>query len=179
MRAFFMAHHNMKKRKKAHIVIRTHYTIMDELMASPTEPMPLQKRTHHLTIMWQGLAALETAPEATPNDWRLCSDAVNLMETLITQTGWLDCSGQEVTFVDSHGLLNQASDALAKVGMRYREGHPLHLEDEGAQAVRGILESYSDAVEALPHRTMIRCHRKTEITIQTLIQTKSHELIQV
>lgn len=168
------------KRKKQRIIISPHYSFVDELMASPTEPMPQAKRTHHLTIMWQGLAALEAGINATPNDWRLCSDAVNLMEMLMTPNEkWLDCSGQEVTFTDEHGLLNQATNALKRAGMRHREGHPLFLDKEDAQAVRGILESYSDAVEALPHRTMIRCHRKTEIRIQTLIQTKSRELIKV
>lgn len=168
------------KRKKPRVIIAPHYSFLDEIMASPTEPMPQAKRVHHLTIMWQGLAAMEAGIDATPNDWRLCSDAVNLMEMLMAPSEkWLDCSGQEVTFIDEHGLLNQAIAALAKSGVRHREGQPLHLDGENAQAVRGILESYSDAVEALPHRTMIRCHRKTEIRIQTLIQTKGRELIQV
>ena len=33
------------------------YTVLDELMASPTKPMPLEFRTHQLTRMYEGLHA--------------------------------------------------------------------------------------------------------------------------
>ena len=52
------------------------YSILTELSASPTEPMPLQRRSYQLTRMWQGLTAIERAPEPTKDDWRVCSDAV-------------------------------------------------------------------------------------------------------
>ncbi len=59
------------------------YSLMDELMASGTEPMPKAKQRYQLTRMYEGLRAMETAPEPTVDDWRVVSDAVNLMETLI------------------------------------------------------------------------------------------------
>jgi len=81
-------------RKRAHRlhVVRT-YDHWTELAASPTELLPKDKIAYQLTAMWEGLAALEKAPEPTTNDWRVCSDAVNLMETLTTRGPWLDCDG--------------------------------------------------------------------------------------
>jgi len=82
------------------------YTIMDELMASPTHPLPEKSRLHQLTVMWQGLAALETAPHPTKNDWRVVSDAVNLMETFIRTMG----------FPSSYQLPERAKDAMHMLG---------------------------------------------------------------
>lgn len=78
------------KKNRHRIRVETHYTLMHELTASPTQPIPLKKRTHQLSVMWEGLRAMERDPNPTPNDWRVCSDAVNLMETFITQGPWLD-----------------------------------------------------------------------------------------
>jgi len=69
------------------------YTLMHEISASPTEPLPQEWRTSQLTKMWQGLHELETAQEPTTDAWRLCSDAVNLMETLVTEGVLEDAGG--------------------------------------------------------------------------------------
>ena len=44
------------------------YTVFDELLASPTEPMPAEYRTHQLTRMYEGLHSLETLGEPTTDD---------------------------------------------------------------------------------------------------------------
>lgn len=62
---------------------RPTYTLLDVLQASATQPLPQAKRTHQLTRMWQGLRALEQDAAPTPDDWRVVSDAVNLLETLV------------------------------------------------------------------------------------------------
>ena len=54
-----MAGRTKPKRKRATPRVIRHYTPWHELMASPTEPLPQEWRTHHLTRMWQGLVALE------------------------------------------------------------------------------------------------------------------------
>lgn len=138
------------------------YTVMDELLASPTEPTPDASRTHQLTVMWQGLRSIETAPEPTRNDWRVCSDAVNLMETLVDMG--------EVQ--DSSGLLQDAITALAMAGRRHVAGGSIRLDAKGIQAVRAVLEDYAAVLDALPHRTMIRCHRKTEQRIREILSGK-------
>ena len=153
-----------RKPHRRHQPRRAHYTLVDELLASPTRPLPDDQRTHHLTVMWQGLAALETAPQATTNDWRVCSDAVNLLETFCTHNGghWLDCAGDTVQITDQSGLLMDAITALAMAGKRHKQGKPLRLDAPGIQAVRAVLEDYAALVDALPERTLKRAHRLTE-----------------
>lgn len=129
-----------------------HYTLLHEISASALDPLPQFWRTTQLTAMWDGLAELEKAQNPGVENWRVCSDAVNLMETLVEQG--------EV--VDAQGLLQDAIQALAEAGIRHRAGHPLRLSGPGMQAVRAVLEDYSEVIAALPARTMVRAHRLTE-----------------
>lgn len=129
------------------------YTWYDELAAHPTNPLPEPSRLHQLTVMWQGLAAIETASEPTNNDWRVVSDAVNLMGTLVLEMRLCD---------DTSGLLKDAVTALAYAGKRKLAGGQIRLDGPGIQAVRAVLEDYSAMLDALPHRTVVKCHRMTE-----------------
>jgi hypothetical protein len=98
-------HRTQAKAKRSQ---RTHYVmtygLLDTLFASPDAPMPAEKRRHQLTRMYGGLRALETAPAPTRDDWRVVSDAVNLMETLVKDMRLCE---------DSSGLLDDAVKALA------------------------------------------------------------------
>lgn len=133
------------------------YTMMDELMASPTEPLPQAWRTHQLTKMYEGLHNLEQGEDPQPNDWRLVSDAVNLVETLVVEMKVCE---------DANGLLMDAITALAKAGQTLR------LDGEGIVAVRSILRDYAELIDVLPARTMVRCHRLTEKRIQDMLDGK-------
>jgi len=138
------------------------YTLLDELMASPSEPLPEAWRTHQLTRMYDGLRQLETAAEPKPDDWRVVSDAVNLVETLVLEMKVCQ---------DENNLLMDAITALAVAGQRNkREGKPIRLDGPGIQAVRSILQDYSDLLSTLPARTMIRCHRLTEKRIRDILK---------
>lgn len=163
--------------KKKHVCRRT-YSIMDELMASPNNCMPYEMRRHQLLRMWEGLAAIEKAPEPTTDDWRVCSDAVNLMETLTTCGPWLDCSGRQVEVTDESGLLVDAITALAMAGKRHRAGGHIRLDAPGILAVRSILEDYAAILEVLPARQMIRAHRLTEKRISEILtgQRRPHDV---
>jgi len=127
-----------------------------------------KQRRHQLTRMWSGLAALETSAEPTRDDWAVCSDAVNLMETLIL-TGKVE---------DGGNLLMDAITALAQAGQRSFAGKPIRLDGAGIQAVRAILEDYSMVLESLPARTMIHCHRLTEQRLQGILRghKKPHDI---
>jgi uncharacterized protein YyaL (SSP411 family) len=143
--------------KRRPVVIYT-YNAIDILLASPTDPMPADKRRHQLNRMWQGLAALETAPEPSTDDWRVCSDAVNLLETLVEMG----------VCQDSSGLLMDAVTALAQAGQRYKKGHALRLTGQGMQSVRAVLEDYAEVLEQIPHRTALDAHRRTERRIHEI-----------
>ena len=139
------------------------YTLLDEMAASPTEPLPQAWRTHQLTKMYEGLNQLETGEDPQPNDWRLVSDAVNLVETLVVEMKVCE---------DANGLLVDAITALAKAGRRSKEGKALRLDGAGIQAVRAIMSDYAELVDVLPARTMVRCHRLTEKRIQDMLDGK-------
>ena len=145
------------KRKPKPTYIFT-YTQWDLLLASPTEPMPEAKRTHQLTRMWGGLAAIERGAQPSTDDWRVCSDAVNLMESLVT-AGWVE---------DAQGLLADAVQALAQAGRRHLAGHAIRLDAAGIQAVRAVLEDYAAALEQIDHRSMLYAHRMTEARIREI-----------
>ena len=149
-------------------------------MASPSEPIPTENRRHQLTRMYNGLAAMETAPAPTTNDWRVVSDAVNLMETLtVTNNGWwLGCDGEPVQVKDASGLLMDAVTALAMAGRRNLSGGAIRLDGAGILAVRAILEDYADILDVLPARVMIRCHRLTEKRLHELMagKCKPHDI---
>ena len=158
----------------------THYSMMDELLASTSQPMPQRNRDYQLKQMTEALQELMQAPKPTNNAWRIVSDAVNLLETLVQHgeapikdaTGniiashWRDCDGDAVEIRDNSGLLLDAITAMTKAGQRMLEGHPLRLDGPGIAAVRAVLEDYQAALETLPHRTMVRCHRATEKRIR-------------
>jgi len=138
------------------------YSLFDELMASATNPLPLKNRLHQLTKMQQALMELETAPAPSTNDWRVLSDAVNLMETLL-----------EMGHIEDHdGLLIDAITALAVAGKRHISGKPIRLDALGMNAVRAVLEDYTEVINTLPARTMIACHRLTEARLQEIISGK-------
>lgn len=149
----------MKKKRHPHLVKQ--YTMIDEMMASPTEPLSAEKRQYQLLRMYQGLASLETSPEPSTEDWRLCSDAVNLMETLVLEMKVCE---------DTTGLLMDAITALAKAGQRHMAGGPIRLDGAGIRAVRSVLRDYADVLEVLPARTMVRCHRLTEKRIHDILE---------
>ncbi len=144
------------------------YSRLDALNASTTEPTPQASRVHQLSRMYQGLRAIETADAPDVDDWRVCSDAVNLMETLVD--GGLAH--------DSSGLLADAVAALANAGRRYRANGQIRLDGAGIGAVRGVLEDYATVLDQLPHRTMIECHRATEGRIRAILagNSQSHDV---
>ncbi len=149
----------MKKHRKPQATL---YTLFHEMCASPTEPLPAEWQRTQLTSMWDGLAQLETGASPGREDWSVCSDAVNLLETLVTQG--------EVE--DVQGLLSDAITALAQAGQRHKAGQALRLSGPGMQAVRAVLEDYAAVMAVLPARTMIRCHRLTEKRLMAILAGK-------
>lgn len=189
----------MKKRKQQRTVYVYRYSLIDVMLASPSEPLPEPLQRHQLTRMHGGLEAMEKAPEPITDDWRVVSDAVNIVETLVTsgsffetvidsETGearqvpipglWHDCNGEPVEITDASGLLQDAVMAMALAGKRHKAGGNIRLDGAGIQAVRGVLADYGDLLEALPARTMIKAHRETERRIHEILagKKKPHDI---
>jgi uncharacterized protein YyaL (SSP411 family) len=135
------------------------YSILDVMMSNPDRPMKDSARTHQLTRMWSGLAALETAENPTQQDWIAVSDAVNMMESLV-----------EMGFAkDEDNLIQEAVLILKATAERYKHGQQLRLTGAGIQLLRGILEDYAYLAENLDERTMVQAHRRTEMRIQDIL----------
>ena len=124
---------NTKRRKPRAHQPHTYYTMMDELLASDSQPMPERNRTHQQRRMADALHELMHAPAPSNDAWRVVSDAVNLLETLVQHgeapvrdvtTGnviashWRDCDGDPMEIADTSGLLLDAIAAMAKAGQR-------------------------------------------------------------
>lgn len=149
----------MKKRKHH---AAPHYSLLDVMTASPIQPLQQSTRTSQLLRMWDGLAQLETAENPAPDNWRVCADAVNLLETLVEMG--------EVQ--DSSGLLVNAVTAMGEAGERAMNGGVIRLSGLGIQAIRAVLEDYAEVLGLLPARIMILAHRKTEKRIREIYQGK-------
>ena len=149
-----MTHHHKPRHQRP-----STYSMIKVLMASPTQPMPEAKRLHQLTAMYQGLHALELGQQPTTNDWRVCSDAINLMETLVLQGH----------VADADGLLMDAITGLAKAGRRNLAGAGIRLDGPGIAAVRAVLADYATVLDTLTERTMVQCHRDTEKRLQDIL----------
>ena len=146
------------------------YTHMDALLASPVDAMPAEKRRHQLTRMWNGLRSMETAEYPSYDDWSIVSDAINMMETLV-EMGWAR---------DTDGLIEDAVYELAIAGQRHvNTGAPIRLSGRGIQIIRALLEDYATALEELPHRTMMSCHRLTEKRVQDMLakRVQPHDVV--
>lgn len=142
--------------------------MMDVMMASPDRPMSPDRRRHQLTRMWDGLASIETAPTPTTEDWRVCSDAVNLMETMVTMQ----------IVEDANGLIDDAVTALAMAGRRHMKNGVIRLDAKGMQAVRAVLEDYASVTEQISERALIQVHRNTEKRIREILtgRKKPHDV---
>lgn len=147
----------------------TPYTLLHEMQASTTAPVPEAHRIDQLTRMWEGLAALETHPSPPADDWRVCSDAMNLMETLVECGPWMDCQGQLVDVLDSSGLLKEATEAMAGLIRAPQQQVP---PADSLHCVRMVLIDYAEALGRLNERSMIRCHRMTAKRIFQVRQGK-------
>lgn len=141
------------------------YSGFEYLSASTKNPMPQAKREYHLDVMRKGLHNIVHADKPSLDDWRVVSDAVNMMETLVVG-GY---------FKDADGLLTDAANAMAEAAAHYRRYGVIRLHDRDIAGVRGVLEDYAQALDALPHRTMVKCHMDTAKRIGAIANGKTRK----
>lgn len=161
-----------RKRTPGKTIYVMRYTLIDEMLASATELLEADKRARNITAMRDAFWRILHAPMPGTDDWRLCSDAVNMVETFVTRKTWLGCDGQPIDVEDSSGLLADAITALAMAGMRHKKGGHIRLDAAGIAAVRAILDDYETILSTLPARAVIACHRATEKRIHEILRGK-------
>lgn len=143
----------------------TTYSMLDAMMASHTEPLPIEKRMFQLQVMWDSLDRLQTAPNPTKDDWKAVANAINMMEAL------RDLGAVE----DPDNAIDDAKQAMGNAGIRSLDGKPIRLDGRGLTLIRGILEDYCEALEALPARTVISAHRYAEKRIGAILRGKKRQ----
>ena len=136
--------------------------MMQELMASTTEPLDTATRTYYLAMFYEALRALELDESPSIEDWRLCSDALNMVDMIID----LGIAS------DDGGVLDNAKQAMLGAMERYRTHGVIRRDGAGIQALRAMLEDFADMVNVLPARVMIHTHRKTQARLRDIIDGK-------
>lgn len=139
---------------------KLHYSLLDELMADGLNPLPEEYRTHQLGRMRNGFNNLSNATNPSIDDWIVCADAINLMETLVEDMHICE---------DSSGLLSDAIAAMKSVGKTVQAQK---LTETNMQAIEAVINDYADVVEVLSARTMVRCHRLTEKKLHKILDKK-------
>ena len=128
------------------------YSLMDELMASPSSPIPEVKRVYQLQRMRQSLHFIIYNDKPTSHDWSVVSDSINLLETLIT----------DGVAADNNGLIDEAIEAMVCASVAMKSKTKVKLSDSQASSIRAVLEDYEMCLNELPARQIIRTHRRTE-----------------
>lgn len=143
----------------------TTYSMLDAMMASTTNPLPIEKRMYQLQAMWHGMENLQKAERPSIRDWEVVADAINMMEAL------RDIGAVE----DPDHALEDAIEAMAKAGYRSFNGKNIRLDGPAISLMRGILEDYCEALNELPARTIISAHRYAEKRIQSMRKGKKRQ----
>lgn len=128
------------------------YSKLQALFASGTDPMPKDLQQNKMTRVLSALNSIEKADKPTVEDWRLMTDVVNLMESLV-EMGHVH---------DADGLIRDCVNALAESAKRSKKTGVIRLDGQGIKSLRGVIEDYALVISVLPHRVMVECHRRTE-----------------
>lgn len=121
------------------------YSAIVVSLSSTSSPMPLAFREQ---MLWELRAAVQAmAGEGdgpTLEHWRVCCDAVNVLETIVTK-GWA---------TDPDGLQREALNGLAEAGRAAEAGAPLALTAAAAEAMRYLIDDYEQCLAGLAEKSM-------------------------
>lgn len=138
---------------------RPFYSHVDVLMASATQPMPEALRRHWLTRVHLALEALARGKRPDADDWRMLSDAVNLMETMV----------RHGLVSDPDGVKERAKAALALSGQSLMEGRVMRVDGVGLMALRDLLADMSELMATMAHRDFVKVHVATERYVREVL----------
>jgi hypothetical protein len=150
----------MKKRRHSHH--EPIYTLLDAMTASTTEPLADTQHTLRLEAMRLSLIELERGEHPERMHWMHLCDSANLLEALESM-GVIEDEGNQI---------EAAVLALAEAARRARAGAPIRLSGPGMQAVRGMLEDFTELVAEIPARTMITAYRQVHRRVREIHQGK-------
>jgi hypothetical protein len=158
----------MSKRKPQTMQI---YSIVDELMASPVNPLHRNQRDHHLGIITRAFESLEKGERPTLQDAGHVADAVNMLDTI---TGMrFNQTAKDFDTIDfPEETRRAATDAVARCVIRGRATGAFRFDAPGLVVVREVIEFYSDLIEVIPARVFIKAHRQTVKAVEDALAGK-------
>ena len=155
-------HHHDVVGKGEEMKYKLTYSVMDAMLSSPDKPMKKERRQYQLMVINTALYSIERAESPTTEDWKIISQAINMMEMLV-EMGFAN---------DEDGLIQDAIESMAKAAQRYKDKNVMRFTGSEMKVIRGIIEDYQTMIENLDERTMIHCHRKTEMRLQDILNGK-------
>lgn len=135
------------------------YTVMDELMASPVNPLTQSQRDHHLGIIIRAFDALQKGERPTLIDVGYIGDCVNMLDTI---TGMrFNQKGSDFEQIEfSEDTRHAATQAVARCVIRGRESGTYRFDAPGLTVIREVIEFYTMLIDTIPARVFIKAHRK-------------------
>jgi hypothetical protein len=134
-------------------------TLVDEMMASPVNPMPEADAADRVAVARLHLANIQTAPVPTVMDWRVCAMVGNVVEVMI-ELGYID--DPDDLLMDGQAALKDAAErALERTGVIRFTGDELRVVGE-------LIDGFADILGYLPHRKVIRAFRETDKRMRAL-----------
>jgi len=61
---------------------------------------------------------------------------------------------------------------MYNMALRYKDKKVMRFSGSEMKIIRGIVDDYQTMVENLDERTMVHCHRKTEMRLQDILSGK-------
>lgn len=120
------------------------YSLIDELMASPSAPLGATARYHTEMKVLEALDAFRADPAPNYRHWKALADMVTVMHLL-------HCAGE---VADGDGLIQEAMDHT--VSLR----DTMRFTGRALRVLSALVRDYGQVLDELPARALIRAHRK-------------------
>ena len=132
--------------------------MMDELLASPTDPAP-EVHAARIASARAAVVAMRSPETASITAWSLCCMVGNVLETML----------QQGLVADPDGLLQDGFDALKRATQATRApGDPVILPPADYPVVEAMVEDWAAVMVAAPARSIVRAFRATDRRIRDI-----------
>jgi hypothetical protein len=149
----------MSTRRKVPKPAGTSLSLVDEMLASPVHPLPPADAAERVRAAREHLEQLQHAAEPTVMNWRVCAMVGNVIEVMLTMQLIDD---PDRVLANAQGVLRAASEhALA-------HDVPPRLVGVEASAISDLIDAFEHVLAEVPHRTMIRVFRETDVLMRRL-----------
>lgn len=141
---------------------RDAFTLLDELQASPTEPMPTADAARRVSEARKNFRILVDAAEPHKVNWQVVTMVSNVLEVM-----------RELDMIqDPEGLLHDSYLTMCAVSEHANEhGVPPRLVGAEITTVEGMINAFEHVLAAVPHRDVIRAMRELDKRLRVLKRT--------